>query len=562
MIPFSFFVKLASSVAVSKGSKTNPNDLRKYFPDFMWLLRDVTLLPVDEDGKEISATDYLKKRVLVAEEDGFDESTSDKVGRAILTFFPTINCVTLPPPSDKVVVMREIEKNEKQLNPEFNKQINGLIAFLKQNVATKKMFESGKPINGTVMACLTQQFVAEVNDPNNTPALTSTWESTIKLLVSEVQERLVNEYEEDFTKAFQEDMSDRPLEEGDSSGQGQSTPTTIFGIHHTLIIDKNKKLVEEVGRFCTTSTDDSSFTQEQLLSQFKKKIIEVKKETFKDQDGKDIKRDVVIGGVLYTFTQKNKERSYKYCQKVFDDLYKPIKDKVDAPGKSYTFENLRKDLKDMMEQYYRQAIGPAKWKVYDQAQVIIKADETVFKRLAGYREKLLKNDAQIAEASRRNQQMSEDINQLRQQLGNEAAENQANILMIREEHKKMRAEMEEEMKRREEIERRKMEEFKETERERFVERMQDNAQQQASIYQKMMEGFEIQNERQIEAFKQLAIQQQQQPPPPPHNGKSNHYNYNLTFFCLNRIGILCDKLMIFHFTSLCNLVYNYACTSI
>lgn len=521
LLIFSFFVKIASSVAVKKDCRVNPHELRKHFPDFLWLLRDVTLLPADEDGKEISPTDYLLKRVLVEGGD-FDESTSDKVGRAIVTFFPSINCITLPPPSADVGVMRNIEKNEDNLNPEFNMQINDLLIFLRKHILTKKVFDSGESVTGVVMAHLTQQFVIEVNDPNNTPALTSTWDSTIKLLIAEVQDRLVEEYSNEFTKIYEEESKGGPLEEGDINGEGQSLPKTMLGIHHALMLDKNKVLAEEVGRFCTSTDSESSFTHELLLTQLKIKILEVKKEKINDHEGREFERDVVTGGVLFIFTQRNQERSRKQCQKVFDELYEPIKNKVNASGGKYTFDDLRHDLKNLHKNYFSQAIGPAKWEIYSQAQETIKQDEETFHRLAGYEQKLLEADAKIAEGIQQNQQMFESIHQLRQQISNEAAENKANMLMMQKQHEESMRNMEAQFKQREEIEKRKYDEFMMTQRERQAERIQQDSQQQMIMHREIINMVSNQCEKNMETMKYMVNKMQ---PPPPKSGESVKYSY-------------------------------------
>lgn len=106
---FRVFTTLARSVAIKDGKKANQHELRQYFPKFLWLLRDVILDTVDEDGEIISPSEFLKKRVLVRG-DEFDETMQDKVGRAIHAFFYSVECFTLPPPSAVKEIMNSIEK--------------------------------------------------------------------------------------------------------------------------------------------------------------------------------------------------------------------------------------------------------------------------------------------------------------------------------------------------------------------------------------------------------------------------------------------------------------------
>ena len=518
---FSFFVKLASSVTIKKGSsKSSINELRKYFPDFLWLLRDVTLQPTDENGSRISPRDFLKTRVLVQGDDSFEESVSDKVSRAIITFFPTIDCITLPPPSTDEHVMKHVYENTDKLDPEFNKQIKDLVEHLKQKMLTKKVFDSGEAVTGPFFACLTQQFVEAVNDPTNIPVLANTWESTIKIFISDVQEKLKQEYTQEFTEAMKKaSTNDGPLEEGDSSGEGQSTMTTIFGIHHALIVDKNAKLLKEVGQFCVTGTTvGSELTQEQVLKDFKKSIIEVKKSLVLDQEAKSTTKNVVIGGVLFSFVQENYRRSQKYCCKVFDDLYMAIKDKILSPSGTYTFSNLQADLHKLHEHYLLQAIGPAKWEVYDEKEKVLETDQVIFQRLEGYEERLMKSDREIADSIRRNQQMSEDINQLRQQLQDEAAAHQENVKEMDRQHTEVIERLKNEMKRREEVEERKYHEFMETQREFFANNLA-KADERAKKNNEVIQQFLKQQQDQITTMQKM-LEKLPPPPPPPPKRKS------------------------------------------
>ena len=522
---FSFFVKLASSITIKKGSsKSSIHELRKHFPDFLWLLRDATLQSTDENGLAISPREFLKTRILVQGDDSFEETVSDKVGRAIITFFPTIDCITLPPPSTDTDVMKQIYENTDKLNPEFNKQINDLVEHLKQNVLTKKIFESGEAVTGPFFARLTQQFIEAINDPNNTPVLANTWESTIKIFVSDVQEKLKQEYIQEFTEAVKEaSTNDDPLEEGDSSGEGQSTMTTIFGIHHALMVDKNAKLLNEVGQFCVTgATVGSELTQEQALADFRKSIIEVKKSLVQDQEHKSTTKDVVIGGVLFSFVQENYRRSRKYCCKVFNDLYKAIKDKILGPSDTYTFSNLRADLQKLNEHYLLQAIGPAKWDVYDEKEKVLETDQVVFQRLEGYEKKLMKADQEIADSIRRNQQMSEDIYQLRQQVQDEAAEHQQNINEMERQHSEVIERLKNEMKRRDELEERKYHEFMETQREIFAKNLaksDERAKKNDEVIQQL-----IKQQKDQTAMMQNMLEKRSPPPPPRPipRGKMKH----------------------------------------
>lgn len=65
MCLISHFANLASYIAVNLSQEeSNAFNYKTYFPDFLWLLRDVHLLPTGSDGKTISPMEYLVGTVL------------------------------------------------------------------------------------------------------------------------------------------------------------------------------------------------------------------------------------------------------------------------------------------------------------------------------------------------------------------------------------------------------------------------------------------------------------------------------------------------------------------
>ena len=53
------FVQLVNGVRVSREGNEDYKKFSTVFPDFLWLLRDVTLTPTDAKGNEIDARTFL-----------------------------------------------------------------------------------------------------------------------------------------------------------------------------------------------------------------------------------------------------------------------------------------------------------------------------------------------------------------------------------------------------------------------------------------------------------------------------------------------------------------------
>ncbi|XP_019633571.1 PREDICTED: guanylate-binding protein 4-like [Branchiostoma belcheri] len=61
------FIKLARGISVRKGGVTRISAFHEFFPDFLWLLRDVSLKMENENGEEMDPTEYLKIRLTLME---------------------------------------------------------------------------------------------------------------------------------------------------------------------------------------------------------------------------------------------------------------------------------------------------------------------------------------------------------------------------------------------------------------------------------------------------------------------------------------------------------------
>ena len=73
----------------------DPEEYAKYFPSFMWVVRDFTLQLVDGEGETISPKEYLEKAL--QSQKGFSDSVEQKnrIRRLLKSFFMERDCVTM-----------------------------------------------------------------------------------------------------------------------------------------------------------------------------------------------------------------------------------------------------------------------------------------------------------------------------------------------------------------------------------------------------------------------------------------------------------------------------------
>ena len=116
------FIQLSRSLLVQRGESVKTEVMRKFFPHFLWLLRDVTMAVTDRAGQTISATEFLHIHVLASQ-----SGQPTELGKSLYSLFPSLECHTLPMPSVNSKVIKNIVEQRDKLKPAFNKAVDELI---------------------------------------------------------------------------------------------------------------------------------------------------------------------------------------------------------------------------------------------------------------------------------------------------------------------------------------------------------------------------------------------------------------------------------------------------
>ena len=395
-LPHSCFAHLSKSIAVRAGFQERDafTEFHYHFPDFMWLIRDFTLaLPENSEGQQLTPTEYIMQRVLGTTEDTFPPSPTVHVAKSILTFFPSIECRTIPPPSDDPAVLQRIEENEHQLSPRFKDTVEKVIELLKANIKVKTGLTSDQIVTGPLLAHAMEEFVQALNDPGAVPNLENTWQVVILSKLENTVAELVNDYEEKMNELAVDRM---PL---GHDGSGQGGLPTLMGIHRSLLESEVKKLEHKLCSLVPVGTTLGEKSAGDIRTELTEKlvcnIVQYRAEVLKDGT---VKR-VVQGGKLLKFVEKNYRKSDSHCRQVFNERYSQLKRKLATFDKDYTFQQLKKDLKSLQEEFFMHAIGPAKWDVYDYARETIEFEMEQFRRVKDFQEQAYEA-AQRAENAR------------------------------------------------------------------------------------------------------------------------------------------------------------------
>ncbi|KAI8484321.1 Guanylate-binding protein 5 [Branchiostoma belcheri] len=385
------FIKLAKGVTVKKGQKTQMSDLREFFPDFLWLLRDVSLMSTDENGREISPTQYLKTRVL-ARGDDFEETPSDMVGRAILTSFPSVECFTLERPSENKQIMINIADHTDELNPEFNKGVETLIGLLLQKSRPKRGYYRGSTVNGVALSLMVKQYVEAVNDPQAIPALDNTWKNTIQLMRSSAIQEAIQEYRKEMSDGIAAASQDEsvPIVLDEDIENESEEALSLMVIHNRAFNKVTSSLLEKIGHLGIGSGDQGE-ESEAVVREMQDRLVHREERMIEYVDDELVTRRgqgmVVVGGELYGILQENRSRSRAHCTDIFNMLFEPVQKKIESPPPGYDFRGVLAELQRIPQQYDRWARGPEKWAVLQEMTKNLDSLRANIKKMRGYQEK-------------------------------------------------------------------------------------------------------------------------------------------------------------------------------
>ena len=184
------FSQLSASLLAQCGESMSNEVKKAFFPNFLWLLRDVQLKMTDREGKELAPTEFLHTRVLASESGELTD-----LGKSLVSLFPSLECVTLPIPSTKRDIIRGIVEQQDKLKPAFNAAIDALIQQIFQKVVPKKGVDGTATVNGKALAALAGGYVEAVNRPGALPDLDQGWQAVVRLELKEYSYKLVREYE-------------------------------------------------------------------------------------------------------------------------------------------------------------------------------------------------------------------------------------------------------------------------------------------------------------------------------------------------------------------------------
>ncbi len=364
----SCFAKLSQSFLISESLQHDESYLKKHFPHFLWLMRDFDFECRDDNGEEMSATDYVLQKILVTNNKGDKPPNArDRAVCSVRANFSHIKCLAIPSPGPGI----SNPKKKKMIDPDFHTSINSAKQHVVSNTPVKLGFNGSTVMNGPMLAALLDEYVQALNKPGTVPNLEVSYQKVVEVTLTEISQNLAEKYRKQMSELLDHAL---PLEEGDvealkhthsvrleESLSGAMLRThkdtiesvkktdTLFEVHVRVYTNLLReftielhKLIPEAAHTDEIVQKDEKTRKSQLLEKFEKLIFRV-----------DTASNVLEGYISH-LTQSNTEKSESSCKEVFETIYKQ-QIQTGAPE--------REKLKT---KYYKKAVGPAKDYVFQE----------------------------------------------------------------------------------------------------------------------------------------------------------------------------------------------------
>ena len=484
-------------------------DFRDHFPQFLWLLRDVSLKATDQSGTQLAPTDYLKTQVLWSRYATVPD-TADTVATCIMNYFPSVECRFLPLPSGDKNILQNME-DDSVLSDEFTQCRDEVKQFIFQSVDLKRGFNRNAFVTGPVFASLAEQYVPIINTPGQIIAIENCWENAVKASLNATSDSLVKKYRQ--TMEVKLSLIELPIEESIADSQ---LSQTLMGMHSLTFRPLCQQLKKEFDSLMppnrTTTDTTEQEKNKQLLQQFEQRIVEY-------DDG------VISGGELYPFVQENRKKSQEQCEGIFNELYAPIKQRIDEkmqnPGSKYSYADVLKELKTAYETYSVRAVGPAKEEVFKaKGDAVVTHCDSVFKVADTYGTKLFEKTCEADAAKTEVKEIHLKYDQTQEKLATKEAE----VEELRADKLKRTRELTADFDRTLEMERNKQEDLTNSKMDRAKEASQAKTERLVKEYTENIASLKTHYKDEHQTLQQKI-----------HGYKEGIYNYTLTIIIISNI---------------------------
>ena len=197
----SFVLNLSKTIKIKSNFKEDDkNELAKFFPSFLWLLRDFSLKLEDINGNQISEKQYLEYALENIKNNNNNDIISEKnrVRSLIRTYFPERDCFTMVRPVENENDLQNLQNlPDNCLRKEFLEQAKNFREKVFKKVKQKIFCD--RILTGSMLIKLVENILESING-GGIPIIENSWKYVMKNECvkkgKEVIEKFVNELKE------------------------------------------------------------------------------------------------------------------------------------------------------------------------------------------------------------------------------------------------------------------------------------------------------------------------------------------------------------------------------
>lgn len=188
-----------------KAGKGDDDALGEFTPSFLWLLRDF-YLKLEENGRKITAKDYLETALMAVEGEGASVKAKNEIRSSIKSLFPDRDCFSLVRPMNDELQLANLDSVPRsQLRPEFSQGVAKLVNLIFSK-AQPKRFGNGF-MNGPVLAGLVEAYVKAINE-GAVPTIATAWQGVAESESRRAADAAEGKYKESFNASVNADDKD------------------------------------------------------------------------------------------------------------------------------------------------------------------------------------------------------------------------------------------------------------------------------------------------------------------------------------------------------------------
>ena len=298
----SFVLNLSKTIKIKSVSiEDNEEELAKYFPTLLWLLRDFSLKLEDKEGNVITEKQYLENAL--EEISGMSTTIEEKnrVRALIRTYFPERDCFVMVRPIEKENDLQNLQNlPDNQFRREFLEQSK--IFRNKVMKKTKPKRFRNKILTGSMLVELVQSILDSINS-GAIPVIENSWKYIMKNECIKNSKELIKRFITEINK-YKDENKNKP-------DFLKNVKKYVKKLSETYIKDflNNNLLDDEESKKEFSENLEKKINIE--LTRFNKEIDKITEEKFEND------LNALADKFIASFKQNNYSQNYN---KFFDDL--------------------------------------------------------------------------------------------------------------------------------------------------------------------------------------------------------------------------------------------------